>query len=89
LDGKTFHINRDVPKYFQPSDALLRDHYTQCVLACMKGGGPPRCKSTRPFEPELDLAPGGFDLSPGNWWASDEGKEQFEVEMAARLSNLG
>ncbi|TFK67684.1 hypothetical protein BDN72DRAFT_87213 [Pluteus cervinus] len=35
LDGRIFYV-ADAPEHYQPSPELLRDHYRQCVLACMK-----------------------------------------------------
>jgi len=82
LDGRQFYI-ADVEEHFRPSDALLRDHYCQCILACMKAAAEP--VGSRQFDADIDLGPGGFNLEEGSWWASPEGKEQMEVELAARL----
>ncbi|TFK63077.1 hypothetical protein BDN72DRAFT_338246 [Pluteus cervinus] len=56
LDGKIFYVADDVPEYFRPSPDLLREHYRQCILACING----------PFifpapEPEEYFVPGGVD----------------------------
>jgi len=61
LDGKQFYI-ADVEEYFRPSDALLRDHYRQCVLACMKTAAEPASVGSRQFDADIDLGQGGFDL---------------------------
>jgi len=82
LDGRQFHI-ADVEGHFRPSDDLLRDHYRQCVLACMKAAAEPA--RLRRFDPDIDLGPGGFNLEEGNWWSGAQGKGQMEVELAARL----
>ena len=39
----------------------------------------------RRFDPDIILGPGGFNLEEGSWWSGSEGKEQMEVELAARL----
>ena len=81
-DGRQFYI-ADVEEHFRPSDDLLRDHYRQCVLACMKATAGP--VHSRRFDPYINLGPGGFSLEEGSWWSGPEGKEQMEVELAARL----
>jgi len=86
-DGLVFYIDQTVAQHFRPSDDLLRDHFLQCVLACMKATVNPR--GLRKFDPEIDLGPGGFNLERDSWWASSEGKEQLEVELRGRLSRAG
>lgn len=81
-DGRQFYV-ADVEECFRPSDDLLRDHYRQCVLACMKAAAGP--VHLRQFDPDINLGPGGFNLEEGSWWSGPEGKEQMEVELAARL----
>jgi hypothetical protein len=81
-DGRQFYV-ADVEEHFRPSDDLLRDHYRQCVLACMKAAAGPA--NLRRFDPDINLGPGGFNLEDGSWWSGPEGKEQMEVELAARL----
>jgi hypothetical protein len=81
-DGRQSYV-ADVEEHFRPSDDLLRDHYCQCILACMKAtAGPVRLRT---FDPDINLGPGGFNLEEGSWWSRPEGKEQMEVELAARL----
>ncbi|KAK2465774.1 hypothetical protein APHAL10511_002318 [Amanita phalloides] len=82
LDGRQFYV-ADVEEHFRPSHALLRDHYRQCVLACIKAVTGPA--HLRRFDPNIDLGRGGFNLEEGGWWSGREGKEQLEVELAARL----
>jgi len=82
LDGRQFYV-ADVEGHFRPSDALLRDHYRQCVPASMKAAAKP--VSSRQFDPDIDLGLGGFNLGVGCWWSGREGKEQVEVELSARL----
>jgi hypothetical protein len=81
-DGRQFYV-ADVEEHFRPSDDLLRDHYRQCILACMKAAAGPA--NLRRFDPDINLGPGGFTLEEGSWWSGPEGKEQMEVELAARL----
>ena len=81
-DGRQFYL-ADVEEHFRPSGDLLRDHYRQCVLACMKAATGP--VHLRWFDPDINLGPGGFNLEEGSWWSGPEGKEQMEVELAARL----
>jgi hypothetical protein len=81
-DGRQFYV-ADVEEHFRPSADLLRDHYRQCVLACMKAAA--GFVHLRPFDPDICLGPGGFNLEEGSWWSGPEGKEQMEVELAARL----
>jgi len=69
LDGRRFYI-AEVEEHFRPSDALLRDHYRQCVLACMKTAAGPF--HWRQFDADIDLGPGGFNLEEGNWWSGPE-----------------
>ena len=82
LDGRQFYVV-DVKEHFRPSDDLLRDHYHQCIPACMKAAAGPI--HLRRFDPDINLGPGGFNLEEGSWWSGPEGKEQMEVELAARL----
>ena len=81
-DGRQFYV-ADVEEHFRPADDLLRDHYRQCVLAYMKATAGP--VHLRRFDPDINLGPGGFNLEEGSWWSGPEGKEQMEVELAARL----
>jgi len=81
-DGRQFYV-ADVEEHFRPSDDLLRDHYRQCVLTCMKAAAGP--VHLRWFDPDINLGPGGFNLEEGSWWSGPDGKEQMEVELAARL----
>lgn len=37
--GKIFYRNLDEPERYLPSANLLRDHFRQCVLRCVKGTG--------------------------------------------------
>ena len=83
LDDNIFYINPDMPAYLRPSDALLHDHFFQCIIACMKAATKPT--DLRKFDPDLDLTPGGFNLEQGGWWSNAEGKMQLEVELRARL----
>ena len=82
LDGRQFYV-ADVEEHFRPSDDLLRDHYHQCILACMKAAAGPI--HLRRFNPDINLGPGGFNLEEGSWWSGPDGKEQMEVELTARL----
>ena len=81
-DGRQSYV-ADVEEHFRPADDLLRDHYRQCVLAYMKATAGP--VHLRRFDPDINLGPGGFNLEEGSWWSGSEGKEQMEVELAARL----
>ena len=79
-------MNPDTPQYYRPSDALLREHYRQCILACMRGTS--RHRGLRDFDPEVDLGVGGFNLESGGWWSSEDGRAQLEVELSARLQGV-
>ena len=53
----------------------------------MKGEAGPASKLRR-FDPGINLGSGGFNLERGSWWSSDEGKEQLQAELAARLHHV-
>jgi len=57
-DGRQFYV-ADVEEHFRPSDDLMRDHYRQCALACMKAVVGP--VHLRRFDPDINLGPGGFN----------------------------
>ena len=61
----------DVEEHFRPADDLLRDYYRRCVLACMKATAGP--VHLRPFDPDINLSPGGFNLEEGSWWSGPRG----------------
>jgi len=84
LDGQTFYVNGSAEN-IQPSADLLRDHFRQCVLACMKAVAEPRDSEAR-FDPEIHLGPGGFDLSSG-YWVTADGAAQMETELFGRLAS--
>ena len=74
-------INRNVEPKYRPSDALLREHFDQCVLANVKGAGEQRDDWVDP-EDDHDLS----DFS--NWGrriGGDKGPSRLELELAARL----
>ncbi|KIY51888.1 hypothetical protein FISHEDRAFT_70385 [Fistulina hepatica ATCC 64428] len=86
VDGRIFYINPAVPATERPSDDLLRDHFRQCILANLNASAKPH-SNDRPFDPELDLFNGGFDLS-NSFWNSHEGQQQFAAEMRGRLEQV-
>jgi len=82
--GKLFYRNLDVPTRYLPSPDLLRDHFRQCVLRHVKGAGEVN-DVERPFDPDVDLSSGGFNLEQGSWWSGGQGKKQLEAELSSRL----
>ncbi|KAL6303962.1 hypothetical protein BKA93DRAFT_852366 [Sparassis latifolia] len=63
LHGRSLWINMNVGAKYRPSDALLRDHLRQCVLAHVKGQG----RRADWFDFELtDLDPWGKKLLSGH-----------------------
>jgi len=84
--GKIFYRNLNQPQIYLPSPDLLRDHFRQCVLRHVKGAG--ECEDQRPFDPDLDLGAGGFNLESGSWWSGVEGRKQLEAELAGRLHHM-
>ena len=82
--GKIFYRNPTEQQRYIPSANLLRDHFRQCVLRHVKGGGESD-DTKRRFDPDIDLGAGGFNLTTGSWWSSCEGKKQIEAEFAGRL----
>ena len=74
-------INRNVEPKYHPSDALLREHFDQCVLANVKGAGEQR-DDWVDSEDDHDLS----DFS--NWGrriGGDKGPSRLELELATRL----
>lgn len=77
-------INQNVEARYRPSDALLREHFKQCVLANVKGAGQDDW-----MDPEDEHELGNFS----NWGqriGGDEGPSRLELDIASRLySNEG
>jgi len=79
----TLWINTEAEEKHRPSDAILREHYKQCVLANVKGAG------ERPegwMDPEDE-----HDLSDYARWGGrmiSGGKSRFELELGSRLYSL-
>ncbi|EDR14597.1 uncharacterized protein LACBIDRAFT_292051 [Laccaria bicolor S238N-H82] len=81
LDGHVLWINQNVEPRYRPSDALLRDHFSQCVLANVKGAGEQRDEWVD-FEDDHDLS----DFS--NWGRRmGGGLSRLELELATRLNS--
>lgn len=79
IDGRTLDpACRDPADPHRASDALLRWHYRQAVLANVRGAG----------EPVFGEAPSGTDalreIEHGPY-----AKERFQMEIAARLRGFG
>ncbi|KIM83669.1 hypothetical protein PILCRDRAFT_7081 [Piloderma croceum F 1598] len=82
--GKIFYRDVNQPQIYLPSPDLLRDHFRQCILRYVKGAGEGN-DHRKPFDPDLNLGAGRFNLESGGWWSSPEGKKQLEAELAERL----
>lgn len=66
----------------RPLDDLLRDHFHQCVLNKMKGGGETR------WDYYEALGDGMLDLSRLDIWGGKRGQGHLEFELAHRLHGL-
>jgi hypothetical protein len=82
IAGKVLKLAHIGNPNHRPLDELFRDHFLQCVLKNMKGAAEPT------WDYEDTLGGGSMDLSKGEVWGSESGKEHFEFEMAHRLQSL-
>jgi len=81
LDGHMLWINQNVEPRYRPSDALLREHFKQCVLANVKGADQQK-EDWMDLEDDHDLG----NLSDwGQRIGGDEGPSRLELELASRL----
>jgi hypothetical protein len=81
FDGGTLWINQAVPPKYRPSDALLREHFRQCILANIRGAGE---RLDQMWDPEAE-----HDLQDvATWGTRVGGYSRLELEMAHRLNSL-
>lgn len=75
-DGGTLYTDPNTPEMYQPSPALLRYQFRQCVLANMKGAG-----ARDDFWDHEDT----HDLSQDVWQQTSGGMSRIELELRTRI----